>query len=215
MNDRFGDSDTALGHRATSPGSLYGSPSPCRLGLQHDGARPLDFEAIARDAHLLSDADIRLSDKQTPIHERGIRLDWLIDFVKAVERGWQEVLSRRDSQRRASMIYDTVPWPDPLPVSDQQEMTAEFVVEYAVRPLTAESRAPLYSRVPPEHRGQSAALMRILPVNLAMPFAHALPVAPGVDLPPLLQVASHARPAMGACLRIPPHRAVRPIRDSR
>ena len=118
------------------------------------GPALLDFEAIARDARLLSDADIRLSDKQTPIHERGIRLDWLIDFVKAVERGWQEVLSRRDSQRRASMNYDTVPWPDPLPVSDQQEMTAEFVVEYAVRPLTAESRAPLYSRVPPEHRGR-------------------------------------------------------------
>jgi hypothetical protein len=113
----------------------------------------LDFEAIANASRLHDDSSVKWSDSEVPLHQRGVRLEWVIDFLKEVDRSWREVVSRHEEQQRASNYVDSVPWPDPLPVRPSQEMTPEFLVEYAVRPMTALSRAPLFARVPDEHRG--------------------------------------------------------------
>jgi hypothetical protein len=118
----------------------------------------LDFDALAAATGLLPD-DAAWDDAAVPLHERGVRLDWTIDFLKEVERQRTAIVERHASQQRASQYIDAVPWPAPLPAAATGELTGELVVEHVVKPLTAGSRAPFFARVPAAHRSRPAAFV--------------------------------------------------------
>jgi hypothetical protein len=82
-----------------------------------------------------------------------VHLKWLNDFFWAVYRSWHDLLEQRESQRRASIYYDRVPWPSPLPFPTDQEMTPEFLVPNVIRPLTKVIAGPLFALIPNEYRG--------------------------------------------------------------
>jgi len=124
-----------------------------------DPARPipsltLDLQAIAKEPDLLSDSGLLWSDDDVPLHERGVELSWLSDFVWTVYRDWHRVLEKHESQTRASNYFDWVPEPGPLPFPPGQEMTPEFLVRDVIRPLSRGPVSPLYALVPHECRGR-------------------------------------------------------------
>jgi hypothetical protein len=114
----------------------------------------LDLDAIAQQAGLLAASGVTWSDADTPLHERGVSVTWLNDFVRTVDRAWGDVVRRHQRQQSYSNVSTNVPWPDPLPFPADQEMTPAFIVPNVICPLTASIEAPLYALVPPEHRGR-------------------------------------------------------------
>ena len=75
-----------------------------------------------------------------PVQRRGVRLDWTMRFIKAVEAEIQAMWERYDNHSRA---YEHLNWAGDIPeptspdVPRDQLVTALFVVDHVVRPLTA------------------------------------------------------------------------------
>jgi hypothetical protein len=113
----------------------------------------LNLDNIAKKSGLRDESDVSWSDDHVPLHTRGVQVEWLNDFVWAVYREWHEVMERHESQRRASVYFDHVPEPSPLPFPVGQEMTSAFLVPNVIRPMTKLLAAPLFARVPDEYRG--------------------------------------------------------------
>lgn len=114
----------------------------------------LDLAAIAAATGLQPDDPEAWSSASPPLHERGVRLDWLIGFLKEVDSQRRLIVDRHEDQRRASIHFDAVPWPEALPPEATGDLNGEIVALDVVRPMTARAKAPLYARVPEEHRGR-------------------------------------------------------------
>lgn len=113
----------------------------------------LNLDNIAKKSGLRDESDVSWSDDHVPLHQRGVQVKWLNDFVWEVYREWHEVMEQHESQRRASVWFDHVPEPDPLPFPVDQEMTSAFLVPNVIQPMTKLLAAPLFARVPDEYRG--------------------------------------------------------------
>jgi hypothetical protein len=114
----------------------------------------LNLDAIAKKSGLRDEGDVSWGEKDVPLHERGVHVKWLNDFVWVVYREWQELMEQHERQRKASVYFDYVPEPDPLPFPVSQEMTSAFLVTNVIRPITQGRAAPLFAWVPDEYRGR-------------------------------------------------------------
>jgi hypothetical protein len=110
----------------------------------------LNLDTIAKKSGLRDESDVSWRDGDVPLHERGVQLEWLNNFVWEVYRSWQNIIEQHESQRRASIYFDNVPCPSPLPFPADQEMTSTFLVPNVITKVLT---APLFARVPDEYRG--------------------------------------------------------------
>ncbi len=146
MNEVCDSAESPVG-----PG-VHGAPSaPAELILT---TFALDLDSLARTTGLCTGSVVSWRDAHVPLHERGVSLGWLYDFVRSVDRSWQDVVRNHERASRASFHFDHVPEPDPLPFAETVEMTPAFLVPNVIRPLTAIIKGPLFALVPAEHRGR-------------------------------------------------------------
>jgi hypothetical protein len=100
-------------------------------------------------------------DASVPLEKRGIRLTWFLELIRSIT--WHANAPRREAlkaeeqaeyQRRASIHFDNVPWPDAVHIPDQVAYkTREFVGQYVLQ-KTATVRGPLYALAPASARGE-------------------------------------------------------------
>ena len=103
--------------------------------------------------HLLKPSNsVNWSDNSIPIHERGIRGDWLLKVLNSVRDLRVEICERHDSQSRAALHFDHVPEPD-FPRLDGTLTSNVFVRDHVI-PWTADIEAPLFALVPDEYTGK-------------------------------------------------------------
>ena len=116
----------------------------------------LNLDTIAKKSGLHDESDVSWSDDDVPLHERGVQVEWLNDFIWAAKRELREIVEQHQRQQHASMYphYVEVPWPSPLPFPVDQEMTSAFIVPNVIRQMTKVLAAPLFARVPDEYRGR-------------------------------------------------------------
>jgi len=105
-------------------------------------------------------------DATVPLEARGVRQSWFKDLIRSItwhanaqRREALEMDQRAEYQRRASIHFDTVPWPEPVRVPDEIAYTTrEFVAQYVCR-KTAAIKGPLYALTPPDARGKPGAFI--------------------------------------------------------
>ncbi|HQG26127.1 MAG: hypothetical protein KBB67_08510 [Syntrophorhabdus sp.] len=103
------------------------------------------------------------SEEEVPLGQRGVRFSWLYDFVSRI---WADtdsfitgIWKHYRSTQRASMYgpWDNIPWPEmpeyPEDLVETVRMTRDLVSNLII-PLTRPISAPLYARIPIEHRGR-------------------------------------------------------------
>ena len=111
----------------------------------------LNLDTIRKDATLVQpDASHDLP----ALQDRGVTLEWLVDFGKSAARELSRLWQAHDDQARAAFYFDNVPDPSPLPYTRGQDVTSHFLTAAVVRPLTAQYAVPLYAMVPPGARGK-------------------------------------------------------------
>ncbi len=113
----------------------------------------IDLEAIASDSGLEDPNEVCWSDTIVLLHERGVDLYWLLNFVRAVNDQLRSMEREYLEQERASLIVDNIPAPEPLPFAFNEEITPRFLVQNLIVPLTKVFAGPLYARLPIECRG--------------------------------------------------------------
>ncbi len=114
----------------------------------------LNLDTIAKKSGLREEGDISWRDGDVPLHERGVHLEWLNDFVWNVSRDWQDILEQHEYHRKANIYFDNVPEPSPLPFPAGQEMTSAFLVANVIQPMTEVFAGPLFARIPKEYIGR-------------------------------------------------------------
>lgn len=92
-------------------------------------------------------------ESDVPLGNRGVRFRWLYEFIAAIDRNVGEEWRRYHSQERAALHFDHVPEPV-RPVHPEERLTTRYFIGQFVVPMTRELLAPLYARVPHEHRGK-------------------------------------------------------------
>ena len=86
-----------------------------------------------------------------PLNARGVRLGWAIKLVYAVR---QEIANMWERYNHHLKAYEQLNWNDSIPeptrpeIPESQEVTPLFLVDHVIRPLTRQSRAALYHRIP-------------------------------------------------------------------
>ena len=98
--------------------------------------RMIDLEAIASDSGLEDPNEVCWSDTIVLLHERGVDLYWLLNFVRAVNDQLRSMEREYLEQERASLIVDNIPAPEPLPFAFNEEITPRFLVQNLIVPLT-------------------------------------------------------------------------------
>ncbi len=102
------------------------------------------------------------SDEEVPLAQRGVRIAWVINWVRnlledinrpqtvAIEQA-QKAIEHNQAGK-----WDRHDQPDmPVPTVPRQTLlNVRALVEYFVIPLTSALKAPLWAFVPPEHRGK-------------------------------------------------------------
>jgi hypothetical protein len=88
------------------------------------------------------------------LHDRGVTVEWLVDFAKSADRARSRYWEMRDYQSRGSLYFDNVPDPPPPLYARGQEITSHFLTAKVVQPLTAAFVTPLYSLVPEHARAK-------------------------------------------------------------
>jgi hypothetical protein len=122
---------------------------------------------------LVDEASCRWHEADVPLPERGVRFDWLCNFVRSIY--WQrnepvrKQLELREQARQwedyARHYPGDLPTPDAIKgVLDGPEpkfycATVHDLVTEHIVPLTQRIRAPLYARVPPSDRGKPAVFL--------------------------------------------------------
>ena len=108
------------------------------------------------------------NEKDIPVHERGVSLNWLINYVKSIydshnepiRKGYFEKIKQYEQyeyQKKAANHFSHVPDPEYQPYPSEPKLfeitTRQFVSRYVV-PQTKPIKAPLYARVPKSERGK-------------------------------------------------------------
>lgn len=100
-----------------------------------------------------------------PLVERGVRVSWLYDFIisiySSINGMWREYdlayknaenNDRFSSDRNPNYRPEDIKWPNRPDYS--QPLTTNQLKSQFIVPLTSPIKAPLYARIPLEHRGQ-------------------------------------------------------------
>jgi hypothetical protein len=58
------------------------------------------LEKLANSSWLLKEAEADQAGTSVPLHARGVRLDWLVGFLKEVGKVWQQTVHDDDEQRQ-------------------------------------------------------------------------------------------------------------------
>jgi hypothetical protein len=118
---------------------------------------------------LLDGGSVSWREADVPLHERGVRLGWLVNFVRSLHwevneprrQRHQEQLAAAEQaeyQRRAALYgpWDNIPEPEPVHVDelDVFELTTRELVAKHIVPITSAAAAPLYALVPEAERGR-------------------------------------------------------------
>jgi hypothetical protein len=118
---------------------------------------------------LLNAGAISWRETDVPLHARGVRFGWLMNFVRSLywevnaprQKRHQEQLvaaEQAEYQRRAALYgpWDNIPEPDPVHVDEFElfELTTRDLVARHIVPVTSSAAAPLYALVPPSERGR-------------------------------------------------------------
>jgi len=114
----------------------------------------MDINAIAEKTGLLPEEDCSWVENDVPLSDRGVRVDWLYDFLRKVDRHLQDEWERFDNQARATLYFDYVPEPATPQFIRDQEITPAFLIPNLILPLTRKLKSPFYARIPLEHRGK-------------------------------------------------------------
>jgi len=113
------------------------------------------LHTVRASSGLMGEGETDWIDAPVPLEERGVRLEWLLGFLKNVGDAWQETIRQHEYQARAAMYFDGVPEPDPLPFPrDLEPSVPWFLVAHVIKPLTRNLEGPLYALVPPDQRGR-------------------------------------------------------------
>jgi hypothetical protein len=115
-----------------------------------------------------------------PLDQRGVRFSWLYDFVAKVWTKLDAFTAREWAQHRSTekaAMYGPwdIPWPEqPAYPEDLVEnlRTTRQLVSNLIVPLTRPLNAPLYARVPPEHRGRPSVFISHTWSSSAVAAAH-------------------------------------------
>jgi len=100
-------------------------------------------------------------DASVPLENRGIRLSWFTDLIHSIT--WHANAARREAleadqraeyQRKASIYFANVPWPDPVQIPDEIAYTTRDFVGQYVLTKTAAIKGPLYAFAPDNARGR-------------------------------------------------------------
>lgn len=113
----------------------------------------LNLDAIATKTGLSSADQLGGHNGNMPIENRGVSLNWLINFLKEVDRS-RHVIVEDYQRRKYRWWWRDEPEPDPLPFNENVEMTPHFVVSHVIRPMTQAYSGPLFARVPEHQRGK-------------------------------------------------------------
>lgn len=118
---------------------------------------------------LVDEQSCSWQEHSVPLHERGVRLSWLIAFVESIYRNTDEPLlkiyneqyreyERALAQQKASISgpWANIPWIEAVHPQEPKllELTTRTLVADYIIPLTESIKAPLYARVPPSERGK-------------------------------------------------------------
>ncbi|MBG0786612.1 MAG: hypothetical protein H0S79_16060, partial [Anaerolineaceae bacterium] len=121
-----------------------------------------------KDNDLIDSKLCAWDEKDVPLHERGVSLDWLIGYVKSVYDSHNEPKRKEytrkiqqyeqyENQKKAANWFSHVPEPEYQPYPKEPELfeitTRQFVSDYVI-PQTEAIKAPLYARVPQSKRGK-------------------------------------------------------------
>lgn len=138
--------------------------------MQHKGSAwftpsqlPMEVQAIGNFSSLLPAEQARgWSEGDVPLEHRGVSLQWLASFVFGLQADSDQRRMRALEQNEQAFFHNRAadrgqhdgPYIAPAPVPAPSVMNVHAFVQHVVKPLTAELRAPLYARVPPQHRGR-------------------------------------------------------------
>lgn len=87
-----------------------------------------------------------------PLEARGINGEWLYRFILAIHEYRDTALENYYLQQQGAIQSDDVPWPN-FPAGLDEELNKNSFVRDHVLPLTRESEAPLFARVPKNKQG--------------------------------------------------------------
>lgn len=118
----------------------------------------LDFSGV--EALLLPEPEpgAPTPDDEVPVARRGVKIDWLFDFLRAVGNAYEDIWQRYNDHERAYTHlnpYGYIPEAEPPDVERHPELTGYFLQRNIVKRLTARCQASLYTRIPPEARGDA------------------------------------------------------------
>jgi hypothetical protein len=91
------------------------------------------------------------SHNMVPVHQRGVRLEWAMELVKAVSQVIDDMWTRYSYHCKA---YEHLNWSGQIPeaaapaIPRDQVVNGYFLVEHVVKPLTEKYQEALYFRVP-------------------------------------------------------------------
>lgn len=106
------------------------------------------IESMLLPEHLLEESTLH---DMVPVHQRGVRLEWVIEFVKVVQKMIDDMWSRYNSHCKA---YEHLNPSGHIPeavvpaIPKNQIVNGYFLVEHVVKPLTKKSTEAMYFRVP-------------------------------------------------------------------
>ena len=96
-------------------------------------------------------------DAQTPIEQRGVKLEWIFEFMRAIEDVFVDLWKRYESHERA---YEHLNWSGHIPEAERPAyerhpaLNGYFLQGTIIKPMTQNCQLSLYSRIPPEVRGE-------------------------------------------------------------
>jgi hypothetical protein len=110
---------------------------------------------------------ISWNEEDVPLGQRGVRFSWLYDFVAKIWNGVDTVVADmwnqyRSNEKAAMFGPWNIPSPEnPLYSEDLVESlrTTRQLVSNLIVPVTSPIKAPLYARVPKEHRGRPSVFL--------------------------------------------------------
>ena len=117
----------------------------------------LDFSGI--EALLLPEPSDQKSAREAGIviERRGVKLDWVFDFIRACDAAIEDVWARYESHENA---YEHLNWSGNIPegeppkIRHNQNLNGHFLKNQIISHLTRQSKTALYSRIPEEALGE-------------------------------------------------------------
>jgi hypothetical protein len=119
-----------------------------------------------------------LSKRSVPVEQRGVKLGWALDFVRAVDKAVVDLWDRFDQHERA---YEHLNWSGQIPEGEppgiprSQPIDGYFLQSTIIKPLTEHHKTALYELIPLDGLGPPT-------VFVSHAWGDALGMRPGTSL---------------------------------